>query len=495
MRRTLLTLLILIFGTTICRGQNLPTYHNVNVETSIEYAEGNSFQKDLLLYVDMLKTTHPYYSDAKRQAQFDKRTKKMYKECGKITSDTDFKVYIAKIAAQLNDGHTAVPYWTTFEKIYPVKFKINGDAPVIVEISPEDKGELLGKEVKSVNGKPFEEILKLARPLVSADNRANYENSIKEYLMFAQFWELLGMSSEVMHITFADGSSAAIEPVDKANLKIAQLQKKSDNRVTAQRGVLFDYTMFEEESICYLQFNQFADRLIYPQYPQLARFDEFVGEMMAEMKRKEINTLVVDLQYNGGGNSQLGDVLLSWLYPHREMRRYDVDVRISELLFTFYPYYRQFTVNGEPVEMGKLYGYMGFDHSKNYAVDYTAPQDPKNHIFNFDDAQIYDGNVVFIQSRNSFSSSTLLLTLARDNGIGTIVGEPSGGKPSHYGDVLCCTLPNTATMVTVSHKHFVRPDKAIDEESLAPDVWVELNDPEKDMVWEWILEKYGKMVE
>jgi C-terminal processing protease CtpA/Prc len=102
---------------------------------------------------------------------------------------------------------------------------------------------------------------------------------------------------------------------------------------------------------------------------------------------------------------------------------------------------------------------------------------------------------VFIQSRNSFSSSTLLLTLARDNGIGTIVGEPSGGKPSHYGDVLYCTLPNTATMVTVSHKHFVRPDKAIDEESLAPDVWVELNDPEKDMVWEWILEKYGKMVE
>ena len=145
--------------------------------------------------------------------------------------------------------------------------------------------------------------------------------------------------------------------------------------------------------------------------------------MMAEMKREEINTLVVDLQYNGGGNSQLGDVLLSWLYPHREMRRYDVDVRISELLFTFYPYYRQFTVNGEPVEMGKLYGYMGFDHSKNYAVDYTAPQDPKNHIFNFDDAQIYDGNVVFIQSRNSFSSSTLLLTLARDNGIGTIVGD------------------------------------------------------------------------
>jgi hypothetical protein len=66
--------------------------------------------------------------------------------------------------------------------------------------------------------------------------------------------------------------------------------------------------------------------------------------------------------------------------------------------------------------------------------------------------------VVFIQSNNSFSSATLLLTLARDNGIGIIIGEPSGGKPCHYGDVLNDVLPNTNTIVTVSHKYFRRPN-------------------------------------
>ncbi len=492
MKHTLFTLVAIILGATFCLGQNIPTIQNEHIETSVKYQEGNKYQRDLLLYVDMLKATHPYYADIKHQAQLDKQVKNMYKACGRITNDLDFKVYLAKIAARLNDGHTSVPYWMTFTKIFPVKFVIDGKAPAVIEISPEDRSELLGKELKSINGKTLKQLLKIARPLVSADNDANYENTLKEYMMFAEFWPLIGMRSEVMHLTFTDGSCADIQSIDKSQLKIAQLQRAHNNRVTAQRGVLFDYTLYEDESICYLQFNQFADRVTHPQYPQLARFDEFTRDMMAEMNEKGIKTLVVDLQYNRGGNSQLGDVLLSWLYPHQETKQYGVEVRMSELLCTHYPYYRDFTVNAKPLEMGLLYDYMGFDHSKDYEIDYTIPQDPAKHILNFEEAHIFRGNVIFIQGKDSFSSSTLLLTLARDNGIGIIVGEPSGGKPSHYGDILYCTLPNTGTIATVSHKHFIRPNRTLDEESITPDVTIALNNPEKDFVWEWILQNYAQ---
>jgi C-terminal processing protease CtpA/Prc len=296
-----------------------------------------------------------------------------------------------------------------------------------------------------------------------------------------------------MHLDFTDGSSADITAVDRQNLKISQRQQNSSGRITSKRNTLFDYTIYEEESICYLQFNQFADRLTHPQYTQLARFDEFTRDMMAEIKAKGIKTLVVDLQYNSGGNSQLGDVLLSWLYPHQETRQYDVDVRVSELLCTFYPYYRKFTVGGKPLKIGQIYDYMGFDHSKDYQTDYSAPQDPAKHIFNYDGEQIFGGNVVFIQSKDSFSSTILLLTSARDNGIGIIVGEPSGGKPCHYGDVLYAQLPNTNTLATVSHKYFRRPNMALEnKECIVPDVSIELNHPERDLVWEWIVENYGK---
>lgn len=491
MKRLFLSMMVLLQGVAVCLGQNIPVLHNEEVESRNEYRDGNNYQKDLLLYVDMLKATHPYYADTKHCAQFDKQTRKLYKECGGIDNDMDFKVCLAKLAASLGDGHTSVPFWMTFNKVFPVRFAFNNNS-AIVDVSHEDNKEILGKEIKRINGKSVKLILQMARPLVSADNNAQFENTVKEYLMFADFWPLLGLSNEVMHLDFTDGSSADITAVDRQNLKISQRQQNS-SRITSKRNTLFDYTIYEEESICYLQFNQFADRLTHPQYTQLARFDEFTRDMMAEIKTKGIKTLVVDLQYNSGGNSQLGDVLLSWLYPHQETRQYDVDVRVSELLCTFYPYYRKFTVGGKPLKIGQIYDYMGFDHSKDYQTDYSAPQDPAKHIFNYDGEQIFGGNVVFIQSKDSFSSTILLLTIARDNGIGIIVGEPSGGKPCHYGDMLYAQLPNTNTLTTVSHKYFRRPNMALEnKECIVPDVSIELNHPERDLVWEWIVENYGK---
>ena len=491
MKRLFLSMMVLLQGVAVCLGQNIPVLHNEEVESRNEYRDGNNYQKDLLLYVDMLKATHPYYADTKHCAQLDKQTRKLYKECGGIDNDMDFKVCLAKLAASLGDGHTSVPFWMTFNKVFPVRFAFNNNS-AIVDVSHEDNKEILGKEIKRINGKSVKQILQMARPLVSADNNAQFENTVKEYLMFADFWPLLGLSNEVMHLDFTDGSSADITAVDRQNLKISQRQQNS-SRITSKRNTLFDYTIYEEESICYLQFNQFADRLTHPQYTQLARFDEFTRDMMAEIKTKGIKTLVVDLQYNSGGNSQLGDVLLSWLYPHQETRQYDVDVRVSELLCTFYPYYRKFTVGGKPLKIGQIYDYMGFDHSKDYQTDYSAPQDPAKHIFNYDGEQIFGGNVVFIQSKDSFSSTILLLTIARDNGIGIIVGEPSGGKPCHYGDVIYAQLPNTNTLATVSHKYFRRPNMALEnKECIVPDVSIELNHPERDLVWEWIVENYGK---
>ena len=492
MKRLFLSMMVLLQGVAVCLGQNIPVLHNEEVESRNEYRDGNNYQKDLLLYVDMLKATHPYYADTKHCAQLDKQTRKLYKECGGIDNDMDFKVCLAKLAASLGDGHTSVPFWMTFNKVFPVRFAFNNNS-AIVDVSHEDNKEILGKEIKRINGKSVKQILQMARPLVSADNNAQFENTVKEYLMFADFWPLLGLSNEVMHLDFTDGSSADITAVDKQNLKISQRQQNSSGRITSKRNTLFDYAIYEEESICYLQFNQFAYRLTLPQYTQLARFDEFTRDMMAEIKAKGIKTLVVDLQYNSGGNSQLGDVLLSWLYPHQETRQYDVDVRVSELLCTFYPYYRKFTVGGKPLKIGQIYDYMGFDHSKDYQTDYSAPQDPAKHIFNYDGEQIFGGNVVFIQSKDSFSSTILLLTIARDNGIGIIVGEPSGGKPCHYGDMLYAQLPNTNTLTTVSHKYFRRPNMALEnKECIVPDVSIELNHPERDLVWEWIVENYGK---
>ena len=493
MRRLLLILVAPIVCMAVCFGQNAPKLHNEEIESSKRYQKGNIYQKDLLLYLDMLGETHPYYDDEVNRAQLNKRVKKMYKECAKIDNSRDFKAYLQRIASSLHDGHTAIYYWENLNAIFPLGLEIDDTNPYIINITSEQHRDLLGKEVKAINGRPMKEILSMARPLVSADNDVNFEKLVTQYLMLTDFWKMLGMNDTELCITLTDGSDASIPAINKQSLRIAQLQHNTANRVTAQRGVLFDYTIFEKEGICYMQFNQFADRVTHPNYPQLARFDDTMRDMMAEMEAKGIETLVVDLQYNGGGNSMLGTVLLSWLQPYKETQNVSVTLRYSDLLRQHYPYYQNFTVEGKPLERGKCYDFWSFDHSKDYVVDYEKQQDSTQHIINIDPERIFKGNVVFIQSKNSFSSATLLLTLAQDNNIGVIIGERAGGKPCHYGDILYCMLPNTETLATVSHKYFIRPNRALEHaDYIEPDVMIDLDNPERDMAWEWILENYGK---
>ncbi len=407
-----------------------------------------------------------------------------------------FGAFLQTLTIHLNDGHTAVRYWDSFENVFPFGVIIDGKSPVIINLTSKDMKDFLGKSVKSINGKSVQEILKIARPYVSADNWLNYEDLVAQFFSFADFWKILGMSSEMLHIVTDDGLEMQIPAVSRTDIQIARLEEKVSNKFTAQRRVLFEYEILEKESICYLQFNQFADRMTHPNHPELPRFDFVLIDMMKQIEEKNIGTLVVDLQYNGGGNSALGKLLMSWLHPFDKTNWTDVDVRVSDLLCELYPKYRDYTINEKPLEIGKVYDMFSFDQTKPN-MDYKIPegyvQDTSNYMLNLDVDKIYKGNVVFIESRGSLSSSEMLLTTARDNGVGIIVGETSGANPCNYGDILYSILPNTSIRVGTSCKFFTRVNKdLLHEEYLVPDVIVELDDPEKDLVWEWILENYGK---
>ena len=259
------------------------------------------------------------------------------------------------------------------------------------------------------------------------------------------------------------------------------------NSPTVLRQVPFFYEVLDSLGICYLQFNMCADKVTHPQLGE--RFDDVVEKMMAEMADKSIPTLVVDVRNNGGGNSGLCDVLLSYLTDYDSMKNVGCKVRMSELLLKHQPNLSGVVLNdGTTPENGEL-----FDFWQVRRVG--AMESESTHRINHDSDKIYKGNVIFISGRGSYSSAGLLLTLARDNNIGTIIGETSGHRPSHYGDVLRFCLPNTDTKATVSCRHFTRPDESRNDEiELVPDVEVNLSDYtiKSDPAWNWIIENSNK---
>lgn len=377
-------LITLLFCSLSLSAQGGPQFKDVpltGIEGTPAYADGNKYQKDALLFVDMLAATHPYYIRAERRFVLESRLPDLLEACADCGSDAEFAALLREAMKEVRDRHTDV---------------------------------------------------------------------IDEASYTAQKSGAKGAKAE---------SAAAAD----------------DARSPLTRGgELFSYRIFAPESICYLQFNQCNDaRSLRDE--SLPRFDKLLEKMFAEMAQEEIETLIVDLQYNNGGSSRLCDELLDRLRPLSELRNLDSYLRFSPMLALYNPKV------GEAMAAWEAAGHKDELYPIRQRAVRTEPHD------------CYEGKVVFIQGPKTYSSAGILVTLARDNAIGEVIGTESDYSPSHYGEVIPFRLPNTGLLGSVCTKYFERPDKArAEDKSLSPDTFVNLDD--KQVAWDTILKMYAKKI-
>ena len=336
-------------------------------QASAEYQAGNKYQKDAILFMDMVADTHPYYFKAERRAEWFAQKQALLERCRDIDTVSVFADALADILGPLRDGHTNIAM-------------------------------------------------------------AHYPVSQQTYTIFDQ--------------------PGPIDP----------------EHIMRRHSGYYDYRVFADKGICYLQFNRCSDAEDQP-------FATFLDEMFDKMKEERIRTLVVDVQYNPGGNSRLCEQLLQHLYPAEKMKIFTTNLRFSNLLTATYP---QFTETKAKWESN------GHQDELYPASESRVPASAR-------ESEIFDGDVIFVMGPRTYSSAGMLLTMARDNHIGTIIGTDSSFPPSHYGEILSYSLPNTGIQGTISCKMFARPDAAtVDDPCLHPDHEIDLTD--KDALWQYIIE-------
>lgn len=484
MKRVLFLTFFICISSFVCEAQDFTNVSYEEIESSKEYVNGNVFQKDLLLYSKTFELSHPYYADKKHVRELKKETKKLYKDFAEIDDIKTFRCGLQALTSHLNDGHSQVASGLSQELIYPIYIMFDTKDSGYLLAVEDDYKESLGKRITMVNGNPISDLMARGQKLISGDNEIFKNNQLSQHLQMKDFWEMCGYDDAEIVLTFEDNTSVRIPACTGHGLVIEQLDMGFDSP-TELKEVPFCYAVSDSLSICYLQFNMCYDSLNYPQLGQ--RFDDFVEEMMAEIEDKSIQTLVVDVRNNGGGNSGLCDLLLSYLTDYGKMKNMGCKVRMSELLLKHQPNLSGVELNdGIKPDFGDVFDY--------WEIKRDNPEEVASaHRINHNPEKIFKGNVIFISGRGTFSSAGLLLTLARDNNIGTIIGETSGHRPSHYGDVLRFNLTNTETKATVSCRHFTRPNENLNNEiELVPDVVLNLSDytMEKDPAWEWIIKNH-----
>ena len=93
-------------------------------QTTTEYQEGNKYQKDAIVFMDMVADTHPYYIKAERRAEWFAKKQALLEQCKTIMTDEAFADVLIDVLGPLHDKHTDL---TTMKRMQENKQKKSQD--------------------------------------------------------------------------------------------------------------------------------------------------------------------------------------------------------------------------------------------------------------------------------------------------------------------------------------------------------------------------------
>ncbi|MCR4793283.1 MAG: hypothetical protein K5871_11070 [Lachnospiraceae bacterium] len=159
-----------------------------------------------------------------------------------------------------------------------------------------------------------------------------------------------------------------------------------------------------------------------------SEYKETVKEFFEAVNEAGIEHVILDLRWNGGGSSMVGDEFLKYC---------DID-----------GYY------GWPVHV--RYGPFLLKYDKMYIKNHR--QQPQYH-----------GDLYVLTNKRTFSSAMDFTMYIMDNDLGVVVGEPAGNLPDSYGDLLNFATPNSHLIFSISYKRWFRIDETKTGQPLDPD--------------------------
>jgi hypothetical protein len=486
------------------------------LQDSQQYAAMNSFQQDFLYLTETVRETHPEPYAAWSKEEFDREQQSILQSLAAETSRVGFEKSLRSFLSRLRDSHTnAQTSWTASPREYPVSFFWIKDTLILASVGNEQDTTLIGSHVLNFNGLPVNEIFARMSQFIMYENVYQARKTLSYYFVLPTYLRdagILTTDTLALSLITRDGTARTYSVLPVEHPK--RIAPYKSNPITQPVNKPFSYKILPADHACYLQWNtmmdlrvvqrlSFFNRLLaYPVmwYRGIGYFDNFLENMFEEMKEKEITTLIVDLRGNGGGRSAYGDQLLYFLDAAANIKGISMSIRFSPLYREFFPenyaayaadYAKKYNGRKLPDSLLVTSDFAQEDSSETESIRNVSDKDSEYRIK--PDRTIFKGNTYFLVGDGTYSSAIILTSLVQDNKLFPTVGQPTRGRPSHYGETLVIKLPNSGIVCRISCKKFFRPDVTKDaEDSLYPDVtiWPTFEDAKsgRDPVLEWAIE-------
>ncbi|MBN1925248.1 MAG: hypothetical protein JW798_05375 [Prolixibacteraceae bacterium] len=330
-------------------------------------------------------------------------------------SDAEVVIELSKILTNVGDSHTNVDLRNECFTRLPFSFLYLNDG-LFCYRTPANCTELLGEVISGIDQTGFEDIYSGFGEIIPHENDAKLQTGVQNYLSCSQMLEYLEIAENGHQLTFQTVSGLSV-PVNETELSSTSLSFFSGKTLPLYiQDTNTEYWMkaLPDEKLMYVQYNSCSQMDGYS-------FSSFKTDVMNAIKDNNLEKMVIDLRWNGGGNSLI-----------------------------FYPLLNAIRGNSTINQNGNLYVIIG---------------------------------------KFTFSSALLNAIDLKQKTNAILLGEPTGGKPNHYGEVKSFNLNKLNLKVYYSTNFFKNVDG--DPPSLEPDVFIPIKSEDmrklKDPCLDYIL--------
>ena len=265
-------------------------------------------QRELSELAETMEVTHPdLFHDVPRET-FRAEAAKLSDAAPGLSRD-ELVVGVMRLAALpgARDGHTAVYPFDQHARglhVYPLRLYDFADGVHVVgSLGAED---LTGRRVTSIGDTPIDEVVELVRPLVPHDNESGFRWLLPEYLTTAEVLRGLGIvEGDTATFSFADGTEAALEPVDAG--EVASTLGGAPAPLPTEHDPVWLRDLATDQWLTTLE----GGKVVYLGYRLTTGPTEDTAERLFALARKPgVRRVIVDVRLNhGGDNTTYGPLL------------------------------------------------------------------------------------------------------------------------------------------------------------------------------------------
>jgi hypothetical protein len=357
-------------------------------------------------------------------------------------STLEFYRVLAPVVASIKCGHTEVALprdlvksYTGKKGVLPLEVRVLAGKTYVWRDLSGAPASLAGMEIRSINGALAAKIVDkmLAAASGDGDIQTIRMRRIGGWRFSSGLLTLVGLSGPY-DVALWDPKEKRefkvhLEGADMTRLQEAARAKFPEDQHPQTAG---EFKLEGDGTIAVMKIRGFGG-FVDAGHKKTLR--EFYQESFDAMNRKGTKTLVLDLRSNGGGEDELGKLLLSYLLD-KPFKYYD-ELVINAREFTFGKYAKLPQVPADAVERLLNGKYRVVNHP-NLGI-----QQPSKPTFR--------GKVLILINGDCFSTTAEFLSQAHYHKRATFIGEESGG--GYYGNtsgvVPALTLPDTKLIVYV----------------------------------------------